>query len=1078
MKHVINFFFKQTSSRFRIMMIAAAIGLGLAGLPIPQLCLDSKANVNQNRKVTGTVVSMEDNEPIIGASVIVEGATKGVITDVNGKFSIDVPPNATKLNISYIGMVSKTIPIKQNMVVMLESSAETLDELMVVAYGTAKKSAFTGSAAVVNSEKIEAVPVTSVTKALAGTVAGITVSGGNGMPGSSPTIYVRGMGSFSAGAEPLYVVDGMPYDSSISNLNPADIESITILKDAASTALYGSRAANGVVVITTKTGKNTQGKAKVNIKLNQGFTARMANDYKMMGTTDFLETFWEAYRNNNLGSYSMEEANQMATDNLMTQMGYNPFNVPDNEVVLTNGKLNPNAQLLWADDMDWWDAVSQLGNRTDVSASINGGNDKTKYFGSVGVTNEKGYIKSSEFTRYTARANVESQVVKWLKLGTNVAANMSLSKGGQNETSGSLGNPFRFAHDVAPIYPIHVHNPATGEYIYDEDGSKIFDLGAGYTFGDVEINSRPYLSGYNPALNVTERTDDFRRNNVNVKAFAEFGFLNGFKLTFNAGVGANSYLSTKGTVARDVLNTLGTASKTNSFTTTWTFNQLLTYAKDFNKHSVDVLVGHESYDYEYNYLYANMKEAKFDDNYELVNFTSPDDNPTSYTNRYKTEGFLSRLNYDYDERYYVSASFRRDGTSRFYKDSRWGNFWSVGAGWRMDHETWMKGVTWVDMLKLRLSYGQTGNDDTDGYYPWRAVYTAKNNGKEGGYYLGSLGNKDLKWESSTSYDLALEYVLLDNRLRGSIEVFHRGSDNLLWSVSISESTGHATQTVNAGSMWNRGVEFDMTGVVFRKKDFLLELNLNATHYKNKITYMPEDPYTTGIRRREVGYSYYDLYLRQWMGVDPDTGNSLYLMDDVYMDTSESKVEKDGVVYTTNVNEAKRDWSGNTLAKVYGGFGTKLRYKNFDMTTTFYYQFGGKLYDYGYYTYMSISSNFTNVHQDLMNHWREPGDITSVPRLSYSTSDTSNLNAATSTRWLVANNLLQLSSIDMGYTFPKKWISHWGISSLRLSASAENVFIITARKGVYPRRTPMSGYSTNEDVYVQGRTFTMGLNVAF
>ena len=262
----------------------------------------------------------------------------------------------------------------------------------------------------------------------------------------------------------------------------------------------------------------------------------------------------------------------------------------------------------------------------------------------------------------------------------------------------------------------------------------------------------------------------------------------------------------------------------------------------------------------------------------------------------------------------------------------------------------------------------------------------------------------MKWESSTSYDLALEYVLLDNRLRGSIEVFHRGSDNLLWSVSISESTGHATQTVNAGSMWNRGVEFDMTGVVFRKKDFLLELNLNATHYKNKITYMPEDPYTTGIRRREVGHSYYDLYLRQWMGVDSDTGNSLYLMDDVYMDTSESKVEKDGVVYTTNVNEAKRDWSGNTLAKVYGGFGTKLRYKNFDMTTTFYYQFGGKLYDYGYYTYMSISSNFTNVHQDLMNHWREPGDITSVPRLSYSTSDTSNLNAATSTRWLVANNL--------------------------------------------------------------------------
>ena len=436
------------------------------------------------------------------------------------------------------------------------------------------------------------------------------------------------------------------------------------------------------------------------------------------------------------------------------------------------------------------------------------------------------------------------------------------------------------------------------------------------------------------------------------------------------------------------------------------------------------------------------------------------------------------MNYDYDSKYFVSASFRRDGSSRFYKDSRWGNFWSVGGGWRIDRENFMKNVKFIDLLKLRFSYGEVGNDDVGGYYPWRATYKNSQNAEEAGYIQSSLGNRDLKWEVSRNVDVALEFSFI-NRIKGSVEFFNRQSDNLLFSIPLSPSAGITEQDMNTGTMYNRGVEFEITGNIFTKRDFTWDISFNATHLENKITKLPVEPFKSGVHKVEEGHSRYEFWLRQWKGVDPATGSSLYLPEDEFITTSENIVDINGNKYTTNIEEAKYAYSGKSMPKITGGITTNLAYKGFTLSLNFYYQLGGKMYDVVYSNLMSPgtgSLSYSTLHVDMLKRWQKPGDVTNVPRVSNG-SDSKDLYAG-STRWLVSSNMLELTTINFGYKFPEKWITKLGVTDLRLYCSAENMFQLTKRKGIYPRRNVFSGYSSNGDVYLPSRVFTFGINVSF
>ncbi|MDR1631982.1 MAG: TonB-dependent receptor [Dysgonamonadaceae bacterium] len=1039
----------------------------------------------QTRKVTGTVLSKEDNQPIIGANVFVEGTSLGSITDADGKFTLsNVPDNVKTIKVSYLGMKAQTLSIQSDMIILMENDTEFIDEVIVVAYGTAKKSSFTGSASQIKAEKFETRPLTNVTSALLGATPGVQVSSANGQPGSESNIYIRGIGSFSASNTPLIVLNGMPYDNSISSINPSDIESISVLKDASSAALYGARGGNGVILINTKTGNKDR--MTVNVKFHQGITARQSNDYETLNVEDYLTVHWENTRNQLIkGGMDPAAAAQNAASNLITNnLKYNPWNVPDDQVVDANGKLNPNAKFMWGDDTDWLNAIQQLGNRTEAGINVGGGNNKSDYYLSVGYLTEKGYIIGSQFDRYTINTNVNSQITSFLKIGGTLSGNISESTGNQNESSNGNSNPFRFVRYIGPIYPIHRHDPVTKDYLRDENGNLLYDFGQ---------DGRDYIGGNNPAIELQNIYDEFRRNTLNAKAYSEIRFLDGFKLTLNGSVGANAYLAHSAGIYYPEKDNQGTvtSTKSNSFTTTWTFNQLLTYAKDIDRHHLDVMIGHESYDWTYNYLSVQKKGMSVNNgNYEFANYAEIGDEPGSYKHVYRTEGYIARLNYDYADRYFLSASARRDGSSRFYKDARWGNFYSVGAGWRIDREDFMKNLSFVDLLKLRVSYGEVGNDDINTYYGWQTMYVLSPNGLESGYIQDQvIRNKELLWEKSQSSDVALEYTLFNNRLSGSIEFFNRQSSNLLFEIPQPVDAGFTDAYKNAGTMYNRGVEIDVNGQIVKTKNMIWSVGLNATWLKNKITYLPLDAYNELPHRIEEGHSRYEFYLRQWAGVDPATGNAIYVPSEEIMEqyNNATDAEKEAMsivkindqYYTTVVGEALRDWSGQSMPTVSGGLTTGVTWKGISLNLLFNYQLGGKMYDAGYSSLMTEPYGSALLgstrHIDILSRWQNPGDITNVPRIDFGNTD---LYASSSTRWLVSSDMLELANATLSYDIPKQWLNRFEVHGLRVYASGDNLLLFTKRQGIYPRRNIFSGYAGNIDLYLPSRVFTFGLNLTF
>ncbi len=1037
--------------------------------------------------IKGNVVDA-NNQPIPFASIVLKGSTSvGTAADVDGNYVITVPSKQSILVFSSIGYLAQEIQVGSRAVinVALAQDSESLEEVMVVAYGTATKASFTGSAGKVKGEKIELIPNTNPLNTLNGSTPGIRLTSALGQPGADASITIRGIGSINGNTDPLIVMDGMIYSGVLSSIPSGDVESITVLKDAASTALYGARAANGVIMITTKQGKGE--KPVISVKLSNGWVSREQEDYATMGIKDYMETYWRLYYNNyKLGGAADADAAAKASANVATSLNYtdeyNAWNCKVNEVVGLDGKYT-NASLKWEDDLDWRGGIEQTGYVQDYSLSANGRTNKSTYFASIGYADQQGYIRGSGFERYSARANVSTQGTSWLKLGVNLAATISKRYGMQSTSQGDLSNVFLMARRMPPMYPVHLHT-ADGAYVLDANGQPIYDFGESYTTADGQfIPGRAIYASVNAPRQLQNRFNQQTRHMIDAKPYVDIVFLKDFKLTLNAALYNSDYQAHSATIYyQEKSSNTPSTTKTFSGTQTWALNQLLTWNKSFGRNHFDVLLGHESNTYRYNYESSSMKyQIVLGDNYEFDNYTELSSQPSSYNNTYNTEGYFARLNYNYNGKYFASASFRRDGSSKFAPESRWGNFWSLGGTWLIDQESFMKNVEWISNLKLRASIGTVGSDDLGSYYPWMALYVINQNVNEAGYTqsVTSTGNRAIQWEVSTNWDVAAEFSLFDRRLNGSVEYFHRNTSNLLMEVTLPPSTGLTSRNDNAGGLYNKGVEFVLNYDIIRTKNVNWNFGLNGTFLKNRITYLPIEPYTinSSYNKIEEGHSVYEWWLYQWAGVDPQTGLNIFELGDEYLeDVSSDIVEVNGQKYTTNMDKSKEAYSGSSIPKVSGGITTSFSWKNFTFAMDLYYQLGGKTYDRAYENSMAgiIKYEKMNLSTDLLGMWRQPGDITNIPMLTNDSKYASNIDAARSTRWLIKSDMLEVNSLSIAYSFPKKICDKLKFGSLKIYAAADHLCIWNARRGLNTNYS-LSQYDSGGDRYSPARTISVGIN---
>ncbi|MBD8981195.1 MAG: SusC/RagA family TonB-linked outer membrane protein, partial [Bacteroides cellulosilyticus] len=719
--------------------------------------------------------------------------------------------SAKTLQVSYIGMQTQEVGIKPNVKIIMKPDTEMLEEVMVVAFGTAKKSAFTGSATVVSAEKLEQSQVTSVTDALAGAVPGVTLTSNNGAPGASASIKIRGFSSLNAGNDPLIIVDGAPYSGDLSNINPNDVESMTVLKDAASNALYGARGANGVIIITTKRA-NMSGEAKVTFDAKWGANTRALKKYDVI--TDpamYYEMHYGAMKNYYMNQMNMSDQAAWieANNNLFGSnggLGYNVFTVPEGQYLIgQNGKLNPYATLgrvvnykgrdylLTPDD---WDKVgSRTGLRQEYNFSISAANEKSSFYVSLGYLGNEGITEGSDLKRLTGRLKADYQAKKWLKVGANMSyARFDSNSLGNNGSSSSTANVWAFTTQMAPIYPAYVRN-ADGSIMVDGNGIEMMDYGSGINAG----MQRPFIADANPIQDNKLNTRNAEGNALSGNAFVDITPLPGLKVTLN---GTFNLDETRWTYVYNPYygqfdSTGGTVSKSHQRDYDYNLQQLVSYATSFGDNNFDILLGHEYYDYRLNYLGASKSKMFSQDNHELDGAVIDGQAATSYKRRRNNEGYFGRLQYNFDERIFGSASLRRDASSRFHPDYRWGTFWSVGGAWLINKESWFY-APWVQELKIKASVGSQGNDNI-GDFRYTDVFDIINSDNKVGTAFYSKGTKDITWETNTNFNIGAEFQLW-NRVTGSIEYYRRKTSDMLFSFSVAPSLGYSSYFDNVGNM--------------------------------------------------------------------------------------------------------------------------------------------------------------------------------------------------------------------------------------------------------------------------------------
>lgn len=1083
----------------------------LSVMLIAVFCLLFGGKALAQSTVSGTVFSSEDDSPIIGASIKIQGTKMGAATDIDGKFRLENVKKGATLVVTYIGMQTKTVKAGENMKIYMTSDSKSLDEVVVqVAYGAAKKSTLTGAVTQVDSKQIEVRPVSSVTSALEGTTSGVQINSTYGQPGEEPSIRIRGFGTVNGSATPLYVLDGVPFGGNISDLNSNDIESITVLKDAASCALYGNRASNGVILITTKRGKGE--KMAFNLKVNQGTYSRGIKEYKVLNAKEFMETSWLNLRNSRISAGDDQAtANAYASKNLINDELYlNIYNKADDQLFDANGKLVSDAQILdgYADDLDWYDNAIRDGYRQEYNFSGSQASAKSDYYFSVGYLNEKGYVTNSDFDRLTGRAAMNFRPKKWLNTGFTISGSHQKSNITNGNSTASYTNAFMFCRDIAPIYPVHLHN-ADGTYQLDSFGNKQYYSGS-YTDenGNPVLTRNQYQDRHVIWENELNENKSFR-NTIQSSAYMDLKFLNDFTFTVKGelNVRNNENRTYNSALIGDGKGNNGRTSRSIYRYKNYTFLQQLNWNHTFGNHTVGVLLGHENYSYFYDYTYIYKTNQTFAGQDNLDNFTNLT-NGSGYSNRYRTESYLGRVRYDYQEKYNVEASFRRDGSSRFAKESRWGNFGSIGASWVVTKEDFMKPITWVNNLKLRADYGLVGNDAGAGYYSYMALYASKQNHNKGAYYLSQLANTKLKWETGASFGIGVDARLF-NRWNISAEYFDKRNKDLLFNVYLplsagatSSSSAEATITENMGTISNRGFEINTDVDIFKNKDWTVNLSANASFIKNKIVELPEqdkDGIISGIYKIAEGKSRYEFFTYTYVGVDQMTGNSLYKanLENYHVTTADGQTvgNADGndiskyvtqignEYYVNNTSYALKEYHGSAIPKVYGSFAPSVRYKDLSLSLMFTYSIGGKVYDAVYSSLMSTGTSPSNYHKDILKSWSEiPSGMTEdsqdriwyggIPQINSSMTSTNN---ATSSRWLTDASYLVLKNINMSYSLPKAWVNALTLESIRLNLSCENAFTCTKRRGMNPQQS-FDGYQYN--YLVTPRVFTIGVDVKF
>lgn len=1039
-----------------------------------------------NRTISGKITDA-NGKAVPGASIQIKGTKQGVSANEDGIFSINVPTSASTLTISGLGLVSQDVKIGSTTVLNVNMVADNknLDEVVVIAYGTAKKETLTGSVGTIKAADIAKRPLTNVTTALEGAIPGVITGSANGQPGSGNTIRIRGFGSINASSDPLFVVDGVPYVGGTSNINPDDVESTTVLKDASATALFGSRGANGVVMITTKKGK--KGRNNISLRLLQGFTSRGLEEYNRVNAFQYYPLMWEAYRNQLLypatgTGISLDSANRVASG-LTTRTGiqnllsYNPFNVPNNSIVGTNGLLNPSAQLIYEDDLDWTKELIRTGNRKDYTINFSGGSDKSDYFLSLGYLDDRGYTLRSDLKRYSARLNVNVNPLPWLKTGLNVSGNFSTSNTASDGGSTSFVNPFFYSRNIGPIYPVYAHNMTSGAYLVDGTGNRFWDLGN--MGGSQGVPNRPSggFAGRHALAETSLNEQNFNRTVVSARNYVDITFLKDFKFTNNISVDYQGQYdaSYENTLVGDGAPA-GRSSRDFGSNIGFILSQLLNYNKKLGDHRVDVLLGHESFNQRQEALGGFKQGQSLSGNTELGNFTTINSS-TSSLDRYRIESYFSRVNYDYKGKYYVSGSIRRDGNSRFAEQSRWGTFWSVGGGWNIDRENFLKNVTWINQLKLRSSYGIVGVADGIGFYAYQGLYGFANNANEPGIVQSQTAflNRELTWETNKQFDIGLEFSFFKNRLNGSVEYYDRISSDLLFAVPQPLSSGALTVNQNTATMFNKGIEIQLTGDVVKSKNFIWNMGINLSTVINRITKMPVTvpEFVTGTKKYAVDQSIFDYWLRTYYGVDPTDGAALYVAQNTAASPTRRLItNKSGGVdtVTTSVSNGKFEYQGSTIPDFYGSFTQSITFKEFTISALFTFQVGGLTYDQNYAGLMSSGTYGGAIHTDIFKRWQKPGDITDVPRLD--AGRTTDFNAGSS-RWLIDASYFNIRTINVSHNIPKSLTNKMKVNNGQFFISLENALFTSKRVGLNNQQA-FSGVTSN--AYPPARIFTAGITL--
>lgn len=1000
-------------------------------------------------QVKGTVVSKDDGEPIVGAAVLVEGTKEGTTTDVNGNFTLAVRAGA-KLTVQYVGMQTVTVTAQNNMTIEMKSDSQAIDEVIVTGYGTFKKASFTGAAATMSTEKLADVPSMSVEDKLSGNIPGVSITTFSGQPGAMNFIRVRGMGSINAGNDPLIVIDGTPMNSGnisgfndpttgdgyntagsnlLSTLNSNDIESITVIKDAAAASLYGSRAANGVIVITTKSG--SAGRTKINFRSDWGFS-NMAVNYRPTLDGDARRALiYEGLKNyvydGNNGADTSDAAAKKFADANIDQYASKPA----------------------AGWSDWRDAIFKNGSNQNYQASVAGGSDRTKFYSSLSYGKQNGVVEGSGLERITGNANLSHSFGRFKLDVTTMFTSMdqnSTADGGASY-AGALANAVWF---VGPSNPL-----------YNKDGSLTTSTGS------------PYNKGLNCIFenqHVYDKTQTKRSYNT---IALEWNIWDALKFREKI---AYDYVNSTESVLWDKMSNDGKGSggvmqRTGTENTTLNTQAQLSYVKGFGLHNVDALVGFETEDWHQNFYYANGT------NYpgELYEFANAGDKTfESFFYDSKMTSILGRFNYNYNDTYYFGASYRRDGSSRMSRDTRWGSFWSVSGAWRFGGEEFMAPVK--DVIsdgKLRLSYGVNGTLPS-GLYEYMNVY------KYGEYYNGSngigivgVGNKNLKWEQNKAFNVGLDMTFI-NRINVTLDYYVRNTSNLIMDRPISFVPGYysndntASVAQNVGSMRNSGIELSIKSTNIQTKDLTWTTTFNLGHNRNKVTALTgdDDKIISGITIHKVGEPYYSYYMYEYAGVDAATGLESYYINDGTENARKT---------TTNVAEANKVIVGKHDPAVEGGLSNFISWKFIDFNFTLTYKLGGDSYDAA--TWLHDNGGLFALHgaipdyYDLSKMWKPGNKGAELPKFQALYG-----KRVLSSRWLMPNDYLRLKNLTLGFSAPREWIHSLGISKARVYFSANNLLTWKSKNMYVDPETPINGICTFEMPAM--RTFTFGVEVSF